>query len=325
MKTIYLTALFLLIASIGFSNPVITAISNGNWNNTSSWDLNRIPANGDTVVIPIGKSITINDNQNLPGSFMFIKVYGTLVMASGGRLTINDNSTILVFDGARITSTGTSADKIKIGSIEKYRGSDPDVIGAQIADQNSGAGFVGFNPLPVKFIAFNVSKQNNNVIVEWITAEEVNSSYYEIQRSLNGNYWTAIGTVNAAVNSNTTKTYSFIDKNISAKIVYYRIRQVDADGKFVLTPVRSIKMQDGSTEIKITATSDNTVYVHFSEVLKSNVMISITSFSGQAITKLTIKNPVGQVQVQSSKTLHGAYIVTVKDNNGLTVSKQILF
>ena len=324
MKTIYSFTFFLLIASISCASPVIEAITSGNWNNNSTWDLNRIPANDDTVIIPAGKTITISDNQNLASSFLYIQIYGTLVLASGGRLTINVNSSILVYGGGKITSTGTSADKIKIGNTEKFRGNDPDVNGAQMADQNSGGGFVWFSPLPVKFIAFNVSKQNNNVIVEWVTAEEVNSSYYEIQRSINGNDWTAIGTVNAALNSNSTKTYSFTDKNISAKIVYYRIRQVDIDGRFVITPVRSIKMQGGTTEIKISAASDNSVYVNFSEEQKSSVMISITSSSGQTILKQSINHALGQILVQTRTTGHGVYIVTVNDGNGLSVSKQIL-
>ena len=321
MKTIYSIAFFLLIASISFASPKITAISNGNWNNNSTWDLNRVPANGDTVIIPVGKTITIIDNQTF--GFLFINVYGTLKLA-GGKLNLDNTSSILVFGGAKITSTGNSVDKIKIGNTEKYRGNDPDVNGAQMADQNSGGGFVGFSPLPVKFIAFNVSKQNNNVIVEWVTAEEVNSSYYQIERSLNGNDWTAIGTVKAALNSNTTKSYNYSDKNVSAKILYYRIKQVDIDEKFVITPVRIIKMQGSNTDIKISAASNNSVYVNFSEEQKSNVTISITSFSGQSISKESINRPVGQVLIQTRTTFHGAYIVNVKDGNGLSVSKQIL-
>jgi hypothetical protein len=321
MKTIYSITFFLLISSISFATPKITAISNGNWSNSSSWDLNRVPANGDTVIIPVGKTITIV-NSEAPG-LLYIQVYGTLKL-NGGKLTIDDNSTILVYGGAKITSSGSSSEKIKIGNTEKYRGTDSDVIGAQMANQTTGGGFVGFSPLPVKFIAFDVSKQNNYVLVEWITAEEVNSSYYQVERSLNGSDWTAIGTVNSSTNSNTTKSYSLIDKNISAKIIYYRIRQVDLDGKFVITPVRSIKMQNGNTEIKITAASNNSVYIHFSEEQKSCVMITITSFSGQSISKQTINHPVGQVMVQTRTTSHGAYIVTVNDGNGLSVSKQIL-
>ena len=321
MKTIYSIIFFLLISSITLASPKIEAVSNGNWNNNSSWDLNRVPVSGDTVTIPAGKTITITDNQTF--GFLFIKVYGTLKLA-GGKLNLDNTSSILVFGGAKITSSGNSVDKIKIGNTEKYRGSDPDVNGAQMADQTTGGGFIGFSPLPVKFIAFNISKQNNNVIVEWVTAEEVNSSYYQIERSLNGNEWTAIGTVKAALNSNTTKSYSFTDKNISARIVYYRIKQVDADEKFVITPVRSIKMQGGTTEIKISAASNNSVYINFSEELKHNVTISITSFTGQNISKQSISNPTGQVLIQTLTTVHGAYIVTVNDGNGLSVSKQIL-
>ena len=195
-----------------------------------------------------------------------------------------------------------------------------------MADKNSGSGFVPFIDvltLPVRFISFNVALQDNNILVEWATAEESNSSYYEIERSENGINWSAVGVVKAAGNSSATNKYSFTDKNVSSKIVYYRIKQVDADGKFVETPIRMIKMQAGTATIKVTAASSNSIYVHFSEQVKANVMIRVASLSGQIISQQTINQPVGQVTIPAGTNARGIYVVTVSDGKDLTVSKTI--
>ena len=326
MKKIYSIAFALLLATISIATPTITAVSsNGAWTSNSTWDLNRVPATGDTLIIPTGKTVVINTNENL--GFLFIKVYGTLMMAGdGGILTIGNTGSIKVYAGGNITSSGSPSAQVRIGNIKKYQGNQADVNGPMVADKTTGPGFVPFIEftLPVRFISFNVARQDNNILIEWATAEESNSSFYEIERSENGINWTAIGMVKAAGNASAINKYSFIDKNITSKIVYYRIKQVDADGKFVETSIRMIKMQAGTATIKITAASSNSIYVHFSEQVKANVMIRVASISGQIISKQTINQPVGQIIIPAHTNTRGIYVVTVSDGQNLTISKSIV-
>jgi hypothetical protein len=121
-----------------------------------------------------------------------------------------------------------------------------------------------------------------------------------------------------------THSYSYTDKNVTAKLVYYRICQVDIDGRFDFTPVRMLKNENGNVEIKVMASSDNSVYVHFSEQIKANVSVRLTSLSGQTISQKILNEPVGQVIVPVQKTMRGIYVVTVTDSQNLKFSKQIL-
>jgi hypothetical protein len=322
MKKIYSIAFALLLATISIAAAKITAINNGQWSNSSTWDLNRVPADGDTVIIPTGKNVVLN--TSVSNNSLFLKIYGTLKL-TGGKLSLDNNSTIKVYTGGKITSTGSASEQIKVGNTHVYKGNDPDVVGPMMADKNSGGGFVPFvdSTLPVRFISFNAARKDNNILVEWATAQESNSSYYEIERSENGIDWKGIGVVKAAGNSSAINKYSLTDRNIISKIVYYRIKQVDADGKFVETPIRMIKMQAGIVTIKVTAASTNSIYVHFSEQVKANVSIRVTSVSGQLISQQTINQPVGQVIIPAHSNSAGIYVVTVSDGKDLTVSKTI--
>ena len=323
MKNIYTVALALLLATISIAAPKNTAVNNGQWNNSSTWSLNRVPANGDTVIIPTGKTVTISSNESNSNSF--VKIYGSLKL-SGGKLSLDINSTVKVYSGGKISGTGSASEQLKIGNTKVYQGNDPDVNGPEMANMTTGSGFVPFIDiaLPVRFISFNVARQDNNILIEWATAEESNSSYYEIERSENGINWIGIGVVKAAGNSSAINKYSLSDRNITSKIVYYRIKQVDADGKFVETAIRMIKMQAGTATIKVTAASTNSIYVHFSEQVKANVMIRVASLSGNIISQQTISQPVGQVIIPAHTNSTGIYVVTVSDGKDLTISKTIV-
>lgn len=86
------------------------------------------------------------------------------------------------------------------------------------------------NPLPVEFTFFNTLCENNKVLLTWKTAQELNSSHFNVERSANGSNWIVIGTIASAGNSNTEKTYQYAD-NSPLPDGLYRIAQYDLDGK----------------------------------------------------------------------------------------------
>ncbi len=93
------------------------------------------------------------------------------------------------------------------------------------------------NALPVAFILFNVRCNDNKVLINWKTANEQNSRYFEVQRSENGINWSAIGQLTAAGNSSVEKTYFYNDNNPTGGTAYYRIAESDLDGKMMYTNV----------------------------------------------------------------------------------------
>lgn len=329
MKKLYSLIVLSFIAVFTFANPVINAVaSNGNWKNSSTWNLSRVPVDGDTVIIPAGKIIVIDNVENLSTDFLFIKVYGTLKF-SGGKLWLNVNSSVVLFIGGSVTGTGNSSETLRINGVDKYWGhNDLTILGPAYADRTTSVSPNGFSfgnvSLPVKFIGFTLTLHKSNVLVEWATAEEMNSSYYEVQRSENGTDWNTIANIAAAGNTTLTHSYSYTDKNVTAKLVYYRIRQVDIDGRFAITTVRMLKIESGNSEIKVSATSDKSIYVHFPEQTKGNVIVRLTSMNGEIVSQKILNQPIGQIIVPVQNTMKGIYVVTVIDGRALNVSKQIL-
>jgi hypothetical protein len=119
------------------------------------------------------------------------------------------------------------------------------VYGPVISSQTSiGNGFVVFtafgtdSPLPVVLGSFSASlAADNSVLVSWSTEQEVNSSYFSVERSSNASDFKDIGTVAAKGNSVTVSTYSFTDNSAQNGVNYYRLKMVDLDGSFVYSQV----------------------------------------------------------------------------------------
>ncbi len=323
-----LFSLFAIII-ISFAAPVINGITNnGTWTSSGTWNLNRIPVNGDTIVIPAGKTIVVASNVNMSSDDVYIKVYGVLKFTNG-KLRLGENSVVELMAGATITSVGgNNNDKIEIGGVSKFVGSDLLVTGPAVANAATGTSPTGFavsaTPLPVKLIGFNVARQQNNNIIEWSTAQEFNSDYFEIERSENGSTWSGIATVKAAGNSSSIIKYSYTDRANAASKVYYRLKQVDIDGRFDLSAVRMIKNQDIAADVKISNGYANNVFVHFSSQIQGAVSIKLISLQGNTVNQSLISNPIGQQILSVNQNLKGVYVVAVMDQNGNKFTSQIL-
>ena len=89
--------------------------------------------------------------------------------------------------------------------------------------------------LPVQFTKFETKCTNTGTLISWATAQESNSSSFEIERSTNGSNWINVGSIGAAGNSAVEKAYQQVDLN--GGNAFYRIKQVDKDGGFVYTAI----------------------------------------------------------------------------------------
>jgi hypothetical protein len=93
--------------------------------------------------------------------------------------------------------------------------------------------------LPVTLSSFNASIDNNSVQLTWQTLSETNNDYFIIERSSNGNGFTNIGRLPGAGTSLQENNYAFTDLHPTPGTNYYRLKQVDFDGRFSYSPVVS--------------------------------------------------------------------------------------
>jgi hypothetical protein len=125
----------------------------------------------------------------------------------------------------------------------------------------SGIGCQGFNTfcpywfnenvLPVKLIFFNGFKTDNGIKLEWITLSESNSECFFIEKSLDGFNYYEIGSIDAQGFSNKEVKYEFLDKIVNTGNVYYRLKQMDFDGRIeIFEPI--VIYNNGKKILKVT-------------------------------------------------------------------------
>lgn len=101
----------------------------------------------------------------------------------------------------------------------------------------------GTAPLPVELLSFTAKAiAQHEIMVNWITASEIDHSHFELERSINGRDFQKIHHVLGAGISNEIKNYAFLDNQIpsNTKVVYYRLHQFDHDGSSTKSEIRKV-------------------------------------------------------------------------------------
>ena len=184
--------------------------------------------------------------------------------------------------------------------------------------------------LPVTMIQFNGEKKDNVNVLTWITTKETNNKGFEVLRSFNGIDFTTIGYVaSSSINGNSAGelNYKFIDNHAPSGNCYYRLRQVDINGKKTYSNIVLIK---GIKENKIAFT---TIYPNPAKTLLSvalsapttqNIIIVITDISGRTIKeqKLFANSGDNQYNINVSDLNAGTYIIKATCNSGCETAVQ---
>ena len=196
-----------------------------------------------------------------------------------------------------------------------------------VSPEPNNSGVMMLIPLGVSFVDFSAEAIDRNVLLRWSTASEINSDYFSIERSLDGENFTVIAQVQAAGSSQDLLEYEFVDVNafMPNTQYYYRVKEVDFDGKFMYTELRFVQMdQQQSNHIVVFPNP-------FSEVL--NVFIPQNSITDQTQIIVTdeLNRVVGTYSVQHEmNTLmlgdlsKGIYFVSVIDGGRVVETERVV-
>ncbi|MBC7382670.1 MAG: DUF3494 domain-containing protein [Bacteroidia bacterium] len=144
--------------------------------------------------------------------------------------------------------------------------------------------------LPVSLTGFAATLANE-ITVNWQTASEINSDYFEVERSTDNNKFVSIGIVKAAGNSTRVNNYNLTDSKLSMlnlSTVYYRLKQADVDGSVVTYGPITVNVNNGSSAFEMVAAPNP-----FADNLQLSVNGSVADVT------VTIFNSQGQLVIQN--------------------------
>lgn len=181
------------------------------------------------------------------------------------------------------------------------------------------------NPLPVTLLYFNAKPVGVEVQLNWVTTIETNSAGYDIERSENSKEFTNIGFVQSAATDGTINeklNYKFSDNAPSggwgAGLYFYRLKQLDLDGKFSYSAIKSVKME-----------SENFVNV-YPNPTSDYIMLDVQDWAkikNAALFNATGKllmNVLHQKRIDVQNLPAGIYFMNIEDDKGKITVKKIL-
>lgn len=175
-------------------------------------------------------------------------------------------------------------------------------------------------PLPVTFISFEAKKIAAGVQLTWKVAGEENVARYEVERSTDGSNFTRIGTVNKSG----LDTYNYDETTVVNSALYYRIKNLDNDGKYKYSSIA--RFINGRSEVVLKAfpqpVKGQLTIQH--PVLTGNGSISISTADGRVIK--SIKPATGSVQtyIDMSGLQAGLYMIRFNAGDGKSESVKIV-
>src|SRR5450755_349668 len=184
--------------------------------------------------------------------------------------------------------------------------------------------------LPVTILDFTAKYVSaNNVKVAWTTTDEINASYFEVERSSDQAGFIGVAQVDASNSLNPIHSYSINDQlyNINSNIVYYRLRIVDRDGKYSYSKVIAVNLDQPESSISVYPNPvDNYAIVNmYADKSGTGVMRLIDNSGRQIMTKsFTVTNGNNSIMVDELGHLpKGIYVIQVLMNNNLFNQKII--
>ncbi len=183
-------------------------------------------------------------------------------------------------------------------------------------------------PLPVRLLSLSAKKLYGNVEVNWVTTNEKNNSHFNVQRSLNGSDFLKIGQVAGAGNSVSQKSYAYTDVNTLKSKIFYRLEQVDADGRITLSPVVVVnndKEQNASLAVFPNPVKGNLITVSLENMPVGKYSISLIAINGAILYQKRFDHvtPTSITQLYlDNKPAPGSYMLRI--NNGSETKNQKL-
>lgn len=171
--------------------------------------------------------------------------------------------------------------------------------------------------LPITLLNFKGEKQGTINKLEWKTSSEVNNAGFELQRSIDGRNFSKIIYIESKAvngNSNINLDYSYIDKKPLSTSAYYRLKQIDKDGKFSYSNIVLIK-SDKASGILINSIYPNPVKNNLNLIISSPInermTFQILDLAGRIIKEFS--NPIlageNVLNLNLTSVLSGTYLI----------------
>jgi|GEM_PF-5789448 len=262
-----------------------------NTSGTNAATYHTLNANGCDSTVSLNLTVSVDTTQN--------------------NITINSTALPYTWHGINIPAGGTA---VATYTLQSSMGCDS-VLVLNLT--------VTSTPVPVTLISFNGRTNNTNNSLSWTTTDEINLSHYELERSNDQQHFVGIVKLLTETNSSAQHTYTYNDAGIgNDNVLYYRLKMVDADGKFRYSSIVTLKRNTETLAIKSYPNPAATILNI--EGLRGKVSYYVTDATGRLVLQAHATNITEKlIKVNVASLIGGAYFLHYQDGNSAGVIRFI--
>jgi hypothetical protein len=180
------------------------------------------------------------------------------------------------------------------------------------------------NTLPVELTNFSCALTPEKIVkLTWITKSELNNDHFDVERSVEGNSFTHLGSVKGAGTTALEHRYSFNDVSPVSGRLYYRLVQTDADGKTTYSEICAVEVDAFLPEVTIYPNpATNLVTISCNGIGNVSAMRLLNSLGEEILVFSDIQTQT--VQINTGHQPSGLYFIEVVSEKGRFKSKLII-
>ena len=169
--------------------------------------------------------------------------------------------------------------------------------------------------LPVELVSFSGKSEKNVHVLEWKTASEVNTDFFEVEKSEDGYKFIPLSKnskIKAKGNTSTPQFYNTTDENPSVGMNYYRLHMVDLDGKERYSNVISLQAA-AKLSVKIAPNP-----------FKESLLIDLNTALEHDLITVELMDVSGRVLIKNKVETTGKSMQFIFDTEGVSAGIYIL-
>ncbi|MCZ7609780.1 MAG: T9SS type A sorting domain-containing protein [Ignavibacterium sp.] len=187
--------------------------------------------------------------------------------------------------------------------------------------------------IPVELVSFTAEVNDNNVLLSWVTASEINNQGFQVERretkDERSGVWNNIGYINGKGTTTEQQSYSYVDQNLSANKYQYRLKQIDYDGTFDYSKTIEVEI-NSPTRFSLEQNYPNPfnpeTNIDYMLPIETIVNISLYDITGRKIKELVNeKKQPGYytVKLKGDELSSGIYFYRLFTTSGYAAVKKI--
>lgn len=186
---------------------------------------------------------------------------------------------------------------------------------------NSDATFLSCaaGPVPVLFLSFTATKSGDDALLSWNVSNESSlTKYYIIERSTDKINFTPVETILAKNNGIINNSYNLTDIKLStlrsSGVIYYRIKQVDADGKTIYSEIKTVRLSGKNFGVRVSPNPAKTHTIATIDLEEASpIIINVTDIAGKRIKQIKMGGVKGEnvKKVDLTGLATGSYMLKV--------------